>query len=789
MASLEEKNYISIECNKGITGICVFRNDAFIICKDFFDAPSCERAKTMIYKFCVDVCVCTLDIGLDKFDMIAETGVEIKIVSRSRRKRVNINRDDCSLSLAGLSLLDSYLSDTAESYSAIINTHVFLEATPGKDKDFLVRLGKISKYTLFLYNEDNSLFIGYNSIAGLNLFRIRSHPNKFVHTEKHDLSLFSSINFCQTKSGAEMLRMWISFPLASADLISERKEIVEFILRNKLQSPLAKTLKKCGFVDETLKSFAACDVKRYLRLAGEFYKSVSVIQEALKKIYSFDIDVLVPNNKLDDTDICLFDMVDRIDVGSDFIFKSSVDPELHRLREMYQDLPKYLDEVAKKVASECNKVGISIIYFPQVGYLVETGQEMEWELKFRIEDVFYYKNDFMETLDSEFGDLKNRINDLEIELTNMILEEITKFYSTAKSLVSTIDCFVSLAVAAEKYNLVKGETSVDRKMVLAGFFGLGDIVENSIVIDKNLVVTGSNGSGKSTFLRNVASIVIMNQMGSFVPCRQAKLPIFDKIFTKITTKENTSSFKCDLLQLGEGIRFATSDSLVLIDEFGRGSDIIDGTSLLLSIIKNFDYPRVLLTTHLQSFFLISPFQQQDPGISANNNKSYPPYERDDHTRTNMCFASKSTENVCMNNIASKERDTDRWSQRSSRHANKSEKKSLARLRRDSTYGTDKRACLETREDLAHKSVPFNFSFLNHWKMVFLHSAMKNRSRKFAIQEGVYFEHEGIEYAEKFGFSREFIFRCRMNKKKIAFSSRKKRNDQWAVKLIHDFMEE
>lgn len=785
MTSLEERNYISIECNKGITGICVFRNDAFIICKDFFDAPSCERAKTMIYKFCVDVCVCTLDIGLEKFDMIAETGVEIKIVSRTKRKRVNINRDDCNLSLASLSLLDSYLSDTAESYTAIINTHVFLEAAPGKEKDFLVRLGKISKYTLFLYNEDNSLFIGYNSIAGLNLFRIRSHPNKFVHTEKQDLSLFSSINFCQTKSGAEMLRMWISFPLASAELIAERKEIVEFIVRNKLQNPLAKALKKCSFVDETLKSFAACDVKRYLRLAGEFYKSVFVLQEALKKIYSFDVDALIPNNRLDDTDICLFDIVEKTDAGSDFIFKSSVDSELHRLREMYQDLPKYLDEVAKKVASECNKVGISIIYFPQVGYLIETSQEMEWELKFRIEDVFYYKNDFMETLDCEFGDLKNRINDLETELTNLILEEIAKFYSAAKNLVSTIDCFVSLAIAAEKHNLVRGEISSDRKMVLVGFFGLGDTVENSIVIDKNLIVTGSNGSGKSTFLRNVASIVIMNQMGSFVPCRQAKLPIFDKIFTKITTKENTSSFKCDLLQLSEGIKFATSDSLVLIDEFGRGSDIMDGTALLLSIIKNFDYPRVLLTTHLQSFFLISPFQKQDSGVSVSS-RSYPPYDRDKHESTGTCSASRSTGNVCTDEVAFREGDANAVY---SRHACKGEKRSVERQRSDSTFRADKRACLEAREELARKSVPFNFSFLNRWKMVFLHSAMKNRSRRFVIQEGVYFEHEGIEYAEKFGFSKEFIFRCRMNKKKMAFSSRKKRNDQWAVKLIQDFMEE
>eukprot|EP00866_Antonospora_locustae_P000418 jgi/Antlo1/418/906 len=788
MTNTEEKNYICMEYNKGITGVCVFRNDAFVICKDFFDTLSCERAKTMIYKFCVDVCVCTLDIGLDKFDMISETGVEIKIVSKSRRKRIKINRDDCNLSLASLSILDSYLSEAAESYTAIMNTHVFLEAAPGKEKDFLVRLGKISKYTLFLYNEDNSLFIGYNSIAGLNLFRIRSHPNKFVHTEKHDLSLFSSINFCQTKSGAEMLRMWISFPLTSADLISERKEVVEFIIRNKLQSTLAKALKKCSFVDESLKSFAACDVKRYLRLAGEFYRSVSIIQEALRKIYSFDIDTLVPNNRLDDTDIYLFDIVYKIDLESDFIFKSSVDTELHRLREMYQDLPKYLDEVAKKVASECNKVGISIIYFPQVGYLIETSQEMEWELKFRIEDVFYYKNDFMETLDCEFGDLKNRINDLEIELTNLILEEIARFYSAAKNLVSTIDCFVSLAIAAEKHNFVKGEISSDRKMVLGGFFGLGDSVENSIVIDKNIIVTGSNGSGKSTFLRNVANIVIMNQMGSFVPCRQAKIPIFDKIFTKITTKENTSSFKCDLLQLSEGIRFATSDSLVLIDEFGRGSDIIDGTSLLLSIIKNFDYPRVLLTTHLQSFFLISPFQQQIPGVSISN-RSYPPYDGVNYTSTDTYFASRSIGSVREDKIAFRERDADHRSSRITGHVNKSEKRGLVRQRSSSIHGTSKRACLEAREELAQRSIPFNFSFLNHWKMMFIHSAMKNRSKRFFIQEGVYFEHEGIEYAEKFGFSKEFILKCHMNKKKMAFSSRKKRNDQWAVKLIQDFMEE
>lgn len=770
MMNSEERNYMSIECNKGLTGIAIFRNKTFIVCKDFFDTQNCERVKTMIYKFCIDTCICTLDVGLERFDALAETGVEVKVLPKLKRKKLSLNRDDCNLGLECLNMLDKHLGENSEHYCAIVNRQVVLDTAAQEEKDFLVRIGKISKYNLYFYCEDNSLFIGHSSIAGLNLFGTKTHPNKFIQTERHEFSLFSYINHCQTRAGAEMLKMWISFPLTSAEAIAKRKEIVEFVVTNKMHQPLVKALKRCGFVDETLKNFTPATIKKYLKSAGDFYRSIFVIRDHLRDIYCFDLDAIIPPSPR--SAFHLPDIAESVDPGSDFVFKAGTDPELDRLKEMYHDLPKYLDEVACKVASEHNNIDVSIIYFPQLGYLIETSQERDWDLKFKIADIYYYKNNFIETLDSEFGDLKNRVNDIEIEMTSAILQEISRSHTRLRNIVSTIDCFVSLAVAADKFNLTKGEVHKDRRIELVGFVGLGDGVENTITIDKNLIITGSNGSGKSTLLRNVAHIVILNQMGSFVPCKHARLPIFDKIFTKITSKENTSSFRCDLLQVSESVKFATRDSLVLIDEFGKGSDLIDGVSLLLSITKNFDYPRILLTTHFQNFIFFNCYDEKSTKkrAAARLSRSYRGYEPcRDHEVVNASRSTGHSTRTFSEDLFSKDTPPPKKRRTTTPVENEA----------------GRRACVAP----ARKDLLANFSFLANYRLFFLHSVMRSKTKRFTLHEGIYLENEGIEYSEKFGFPKDFIFKCRLNKEKILLSRRKKRNDQWAVKVIQKFISE
>lgn len=528
---------------------------------------------------------------------------------------------------------------------------------------------------------------------------------------------------------------------------------------------MSKLLRNCTFIDETLKSYTPSNIKRYLKSVGMFYKSVAEIENFLREIYPLNTENLFQNSKIGlGSGMHFFDAIEKIDICSEFIFKREIDKELTRLRDIYDDLPKYLDEVAKKVASE-NNISISIIYFPQLGYLIETNEEMkEWDEKFKISDIFYYKNNFMETLDSEFGDLKNRIEDIEIDVSNLLLIEISKSHAKLKSLITNVDCFVSLSISAEKFNLVKGEISKDRDIELVGFSGFAEKVQNNLYIKRNLIITGSNGSGKSTLLRNIANIVILNQMGSFLPCKYARLPIFDKIFTKFTMKENTSSFKFDILQLSEAIKFATKHSLVLIDEFGKGSDLIDGISLLLSVIKNFCYPRVLITTHFQTF-----------------------------------FAPKTLSEYCCN------RDPRKYKACESLNLNvqKRHKKMLSRsfecMRREknSFHKLASKSCdieLEKNQKTRAKSFEFihsnltkHFEFLKNYDFFFLESVISKAHQRFQIRKGTYLDNEGIEYAESLGFSKEFIFKCRLNKKRIIIPNRKKRNDHWAIKLIQEFI--
>lgn len=582
---MDDKVYMCIGRSKNLFGVAIFNVDHFIITRDYFDASDVERAKSLIHKFDVSMCICTIDIGLDVYDSLKETNVEINLISKNRKRGINLKQKESLISCESLDLLDAYLNENEEKYQTLC-PKIILFSSPNRST-LLAQIGSVDKYKIFLLNENHAMYINFGGMNGLNIFSNPNsksqHPNNFIKSSKQEKSLFSYINYCSTKAGEERLRSWILFPLLDSKEIFQRRSVLKYILESKIVKELQRLLKSCYAIDFKNEDFYKKNIKKYLKDTKTCFESLKEISKIMG-------------------DECARDFLeeyDKIDFTNDFIFKRNIFTEIDRLKTIFHDLPLYLDGIAKKIAKDF-KINNSIIYFPQLGYLVETEEDVEWDLKFKINSFKYYKNEIMAHLDQEIGDIKNKVEDLEMENLNEFMLRIKNNLDVVREYLSELDCYVSLVISAEMNNFI--EPRISRKFSLKKFYGVCGSAKNSFLMSKNTIFTGRNGTGKSTLIRNIAHIIILNQIGSFVPALHAEIPIFDKLFVKITTDEPTSSFKCDLIQISNIIRLSTEDSLVLIDEFGKGTGILEGVSLFLSLLQNLTYPNMIVITHYQEFF-------------------------------------------------------------------------------------------------------------------------------------------------------------------------------------------
>ncbi|KAH9442219.1 hypothetical protein Pst134EB_028475 [Puccinia striiformis f. sp. tritici] len=268
--------------------------------------------------------------------------------------------------------------------------------------------------------------------------------------------------------------------------------------------------------------------------------------------------------------------------------------------------------------------GFSLNYFPQIGFLcaipfpaqsgsVDPSTIEDWEFRFATDIEEHYKNGIMRDLDHHYGDLATAIDDREIELVHQLEEEVSKYTSILLTLnddLAELDCLLSLAKVTFERAWVRPEIVEQNTVQLtAGRHPLVEsCVESYILNDTHLVansiskhprkkrrgaqsytgnpmiiLTGANFSGKSVYLKQVAIIVILAQLGSFVPAEEAHIGIHDAVFTRVSTTESasrsSSAFMIDLQRISFMLRNCTARSIILIDEFGR-----DGSHRRTSII-------------------------------------------------------------------------------------------------------------------------------------------------------------------------------------------------------------
>jgi len=431
-----------------------------------------------------------------------------------------------------------------------------------------------------------------------------------LRLKDRNYSLIWLLDKTKTAMGSRMLKNMIENPLVNKAEIERRYDTVEvllkeFILKEDLQNLLYEVYdleRLSGRI-----AFGSANARDLLQLKT----SLSVlpkISEILKQI-NFHKEI-TPINEL-------FELLEEsiyenppISLKEGYLIKEKYNAELDELKDLRKGGK---DFVARFETEEKERTGIKnlkIGYNKVFGYFIEVSkgstnlvkEEYGYERRQTLSNCERYISPILKEKEALILNAEEKIIDLEYELFSGIREQIKNYIPKLQEIskvISEIDVMQSFATVTEANNYVRPILSEDRIVnvtdgrhpVVEKVTG-GEFVPNDIIMDNStniLLITGPNMAGKSTYMRQMAITVIMAQIGCFVPAKEAFLPIFDQIFTRIGASDDLvsgeSTFMVEMLEANNAITNATENSLILFDELGRGTATFDGMSLAQAIIE------------------------------------------------------------------------------------------------------------------------------------------------------------------------------------------------------------
>ena len=479
--------------------------------------------------------------------------------------------------------------------SGVAHLFYYLDVRQLKDLSHITKINYLKK--------NDYLEMDIHSIRNLELVET-------LRLKERTYSLLWLLDKCKTAMGSRKLKNWMLNPLKNKEKIIDRYEKVEklnneFIIKDELKNYLYEVYDIERLSGKVING--SLNARDLLQLKN----SIKVLPMIKKKIedLGFNYDINTHEKLCELLDSAIVDNP-PISVKEGYMIKEGYSSELDELRNIRSGGKDFVASFEAKVKEETGIKNLKVGFNKVFGYFIEipngsknlVKDEYHWERRQTLTNCERYISPALKEKESMILNAEENIIDLEYKLfcniKSLVKEEVPLLNATADAL-SEIDALVSLSVCSEEYNLVRPNITDEHVIdIKNGRHPVVEVVSKSEYVPNDcllsngintLLITGPNMSGKSTYMRQMAIIVIMAQMGSFVPCESATLPIIDKIFTRIGASDDLvsgeSTFMVEMKEARNAICNATKNSLILFDELGRGTATYDGMSLAQAILE------------------------------------------------------------------------------------------------------------------------------------------------------------------------------------------------------------
>ncbi len=422
----------------------------------------------------------------------------------------------------------------------------------------------------------------------------------------------------QTAMGSRMLRRWIMLPLKNKKPIEDRLMVVDFFKSNeKLGFELSQRLKNIGDLERLISKVA---VGRVNPKEVAHLKKTLIEIDPLKALLNTNDKPKSLKTLLDKLDPCpsLIELIDKslteepvVQIGKGEVIKSGWNKELDELREIAYHGKDFLAELQKRESERTQIPSLKIAFNNVFGYYIEVRNTHkdkvpeEWIRKQTLVNAERYITEELKVYEQKILGAEEKIMALETRLFQELVLEMANYITPIQvnaQILGRLDCLFSFSVIAKKYNYCKPEIneglSLDikngRHPVIEQSLEIGEkYIANDIHLNQEkqqiMMITGPNMSGKSALIRQTALIVIMGQMGCFVPAEKAQLGLVDKVFTRVGASDNISSgestFMVEMNETASILNNISPRSLILLDEIGRGTSTYDGISIAWAIAE------------------------------------------------------------------------------------------------------------------------------------------------------------------------------------------------------------
>lgn len=467
------------------------------------------------------------------------------------------------------------------------------------------------------------------------LDRFTARNLELIYTmHENGVSLLNVIDKTVAPMGSRLMKRWVAMPLKNKTAIEERQNAVEYLILDQDKShDLIQLIKTIGDLERIISKIALLKVTPreliQLKKALLALQDIKTICEqsdntTLKKIGE---QILICQSVRDKIETIIQDDA-PVSVQKGNVIKFGVSDELDGLRTISSNGKDYLTKLQnieiEKTGISSLKIGFNNVfgYFLEVRNTHKDKVPTDWIRKQTLVSAERYITPELKDYEEKILGAEEKIQQLEEQIFNDLIHYITDYVKPIQlnaNLVAQLDCLLSFATVALKNNYRKPKLLDNNTLKIKG--GRHPVIEqqlplgeeyipNDVYLDNDqqqiIIITGPNMSGKSAILRQTALIVLMAQMGAFVPAQTAEIGIIDKLFTRVGASDNLSlgesTFMVEMIETASIINTISEKSLVLLDEIGRGTSTYDGISIAWSLVEylhnnKIARPKTMFATH------------------------------------------------------------------------------------------------------------------------------------------------------------------------------------------------